>query len=119
MKKRFEISLEAYEFLLQQANGWHLQEKIGTPKDLEFLKKDYWLQDTAVLEFLEKKKGMWEVALIFVDHLNPFKFIKRSICRYADLKRARQAAHFMRRQAAKDQRGTIYLDPTGIRYGNN
>jgi hypothetical protein len=112
MQKRFVISPQVYEQVLDQLNKQFLLDRAGYIPDLHFIQTDFWLQDTAVIDTIEQKSGLWRVSLLFVHHINPFKFIKRSITAYADIKKANTAAHYMRRQAAKDQRGTLLVNTT-------
>jgi hypothetical protein len=104
---------------LEQLNKEFAYDAAGNKNDLRFIHTDFWLQDTAVIEAVEKKQGMWKVSLLFVLHTNPLKFIKRSIASYADIHKANTAAHYMRRQAAKDQRGTLVVNTQSILYGNS
>ena len=83
--------------------------KNGTDKDVLFIDDDYWLQDTAVIENVEKRRGEWNIYLVFAHSRTPLKFIKRKIVNFACPKRAALAAHYMRRLAAKDQRGTLIV----------
>lgn len=119
MDGRHSISPELYDLLLKGMNGQYDLEKPGTEDDLRFVHTDFWLQDTAVIEDVERRSGLWRVSLLFVHHVNPYKFIKRSIRSYADLRKALTAAHYMRRQAAKDQRGTLVVETRAIFPGIN
>ena len=119
MKNRHTISPDLYELVLKGMNTHFELEKPGSEEDLRFVHTDFWLQDTAVIEDIERRSGLWRVSLLFVHHVNPFKFIKRSIRSFADVKKARTAAHYMRRQAAKDQRGTLMVDTSAIFPGIN
>ncbi|MCU0376524.1 MAG: hypothetical protein MUF24_14550 [Chitinophagaceae bacterium] len=101
------LSAEFYGQLLDGLNNLHFQEKPGIPTDMLFISDEFWLQDTAVIDHINPMKGMHGVSLIFAHHLNPYKFICRYITAYADARRAATSAHYMRRQAAKDQRGTL------------
>jgi hypothetical protein len=105
--------------MLEHINKQFACDVPGEKKDLEFINKDFWLQDTAVVESVERKLGLWKVSLLFVHHVNPMKFIKRAIRSYADIKKANTAAHYMRRQAAKDQRGTLVVNTQSIIFGNS
>lgn len=101
------LSAEIYGKLLDGLNNLHFQEKPGRQTDMLFISDEFWLQDTAVIDHVNLLKGMHGVSLIFAHHLNPYKFICRHITAYADARRAATSAHYMRRQAAKDQRGTL------------
>ena len=105
------LSTEIYGQLLDRLNGLYFQEKSGNPADMLFITDEFWLQDTAVIDHVNLLKGMHGVSLVFAHHRNPYKFICRRITAYADAKRAATSAHYMRRQAAKDQRGTLKVSP--------
>ncbi|MFM7358779.1 MAG: hypothetical protein ACKO1T_09410 [Sediminibacterium sp.] len=109
MNHDFNINADAYSAMLNYLDKLSALEKVGTEKDSVFIKQDYWLQDTAVVENIEHRKGEWDINLVFAHCLFPLKLIKRKITTYACPKKAVLAAHFMRRQAAKDQRGTLQL----------
>lgn len=98
------------DYMHSLANG----ERCGSPRDAAFINDDFWLQDTAVIENIERRRGEWNIYLVFAHHLQPLKFIKRKIVNFACPKRAAQAAHYMRRLAAKDQRGTLAVNPAQI-----
>ncbi|SCC56276.1 hypothetical protein GA0116948_11514 [Chitinophaga costaii] len=88
--------------------------KPGTAEDADFILDDFWLQDTVVIENIERRHGAWNIFLVFAHHLQPLKLIKRSITNFSSLKKAALTAHYMRRLAAKDQRGTMYLNAQSI-----
>lgn len=119
MDGRQTISPELYELILMGMNAQYDLDRPGSESDLRFVHTDFWLQDTAVIEDIERCSGLWSVSLLFVHHTNPLKFIKRRIQSFADLRKARTAAHYMRRQAAKDQRGTLYVNTDAIYPGIN
>jgi len=50
---------------------------------------------------------MWEIQLVFAHYRQPVKFIKRVIKRMPSREKAELDAWYMRRLAAKDQRGTL------------
>ena len=54
---------------------------------------------------------MWAVDLIFAYTRNPLRLIRRRITAQPSQGRAAQHAHYMRRLAAKDQRGTLTVGP--------
>lgn len=87
-------------------------EQRGVTEDVFFISEDFWLQDTAVVENLECRNGEWSIYLVFAHHLMPLKFIKRKIVNYSCPKKAALVSHYMRRLAAKDQRGTLQINPT-------
>jgi len=82
----------------------------GDVTDISFYDDDFWLQDTVVIENVEYRNGEWNIFLVFAHHLLPLKFIKRKIKNFACPKKAALTAHYMRRLAAKDQRGTLQVN---------
>jgi len=101
---------KAYNELLNVMNNQHFTEKSGNQADMEFLSDDWWLRDTAVVENIVKRKGMWEIHLVFAHYQQPNKLIKRVISKYPSKEKAELNAWYMRRLAAKDQRGTLKVD---------
>ncbi|TAD81473.1 MAG: hypothetical protein EAY75_17740 [Bacteroidetes bacterium] len=101
------LPFTVYSALLDTINNLQFEEKPGKGADLLFITDEFWLQDTAVIDHVCCRRGMHGVSLVFAHHLNPYKFICRRIVAYADVKKAAVSAHYMRRQAAKDQRGTL------------
>jgi len=101
------IDNKAYNELLNLLNNQHFVEKGGTSSDMEFLSDDWWLRDTAVVENIVKRKGMWEIQLVFAHYKQPEKLIKRIISSFPSKEKAELNAWYMRRLAAKDQRGTL------------
>lgn len=112
----FYFDKKAYDELLNLLNNQHFIEKPGYQNDMDFLADDWWLRDTAVIENVVKRDGMWEIHLVFAHHLQPQKLIKRVISRYPSKIKAELNAWYMKRMAAKDQRGTlkINLDDFGL-----
>lgn len=105
--RKFNLDNEAYLELLNLMNNQHFVEKPGKQKDMAFLSDDWWLRDTAVIENIVPRRGMWEIHLIFAYHLEPKKLIKRVISSHTSKQKAELYAQYMRRLAAKDQRGTL------------
>lgn len=97
----------AYHEMLCFLDNQHFIEKPADEGNLSFLKNDWWLADTAVIESINYKKGGWEVFLTFANYRKPLQLIVRKIIRCYTQGKARTAAHYMRRLAAKDQRGTL------------
>lgn len=91
----------------------------GQASDLVFTQQDYWLQDTEVIERVDRLEGQYQIALVFVHIWNPLRWVLRKIRSYACPQRAAMAAHYMRRQAAKDQRGTLRVRDSLIPFENN
>lgn len=86
----------------------------GNAADISFYNDDFWLQDTVVIENIELRNGEWNIFLVFAHHRLPLKLIKRRIRNYACPKKAALTATYMRRLAAKDQRGTLQMNTTSF-----
>jgi hypothetical protein len=110
MPSSFHLDENAYAQMLDGLMRLHATDKKGAEADVHFINDDFWLQDTAVVENIEMRHGEWNVYLVFAHHLKPLKFIKRKIVHFACPKKASITAHYMRRLAAKDQRGTLSVD---------
>lgn len=106
----FHLDGFAYEEVLNMLNNLHFTEKAGASSDMVFLSDDWWLRDTAVIENIVKRDGMWEIHLVFAHYQEPCKLIKRVITRHPSEEKAILSAQYMRRLAAKDQRGTLQVN---------
>ena len=106
----FSMDDKSYEDLLSMINNLHLTEKAGIDQDINFIYEDWWLGDTAVIDNLVKVEGAWQIRLLFAHHKQPLKFLQKSIVSFASKPKAELTAFYMRRLAAKDQRGTLNLD---------
>ena len=106
----FHLDDNTYNELLNTLNNQYFIEKQGQQSDMDFLSDDWWLRDTAVVENIVKRAGMWEIQLVFAHYKEPYKLIKRVIARYPCKKKAELYAWYMRRLAAKDQRGTLEVN---------
>lgn len=115
MPSRFSIDDSAYENMLDLMNIAAGAERPGGIKDINFINDEYWLQDTAVIENIEYHFGEWDIFLVFAHHLLATKLIRRKIARYSSYQKACLAGHYMRRLAAKDQRGTLAVQPNLIK----
>ncbi|MEO7308889.1 MAG: hypothetical protein ABIX01_00715 [Chitinophagaceae bacterium] len=98
---------DAYNAMLCFLDNQHCTEIAADEENLVFLKNDWWLADTAVIDIINYKKGGWEVYFTFANYMRPLQLIVRRITRCYSESKATMAAHYMRRQAAKDQRGTL------------
>jgi hypothetical protein len=110
MKPVFMMPPALYAKMLDELSNLFFTEKLGLDADMNFYRDDIWLSDTAVIETLLLRKGTWEVSLLFAHHKMPLKFLTRRITSHSCPKRARTMAFYMRRLAAKDQRGTLSVD---------
>ena len=105
-----QLDNSAYQELLGLLNNQHFTDLSGKEVDISFLYKDWWLQDTAVIERIEKRCGLWEIHLIFAHYQKPHQLLKRRITSTYCRKKAALQASYMRRLAAKDQRGTLTIN---------
>jgi hypothetical protein len=119
MASKCSIDDTVYASMLDYIDTLAVGERCGNQKDAAFISDDFWLQDTAVIENIERRNGEWNIYLVFAHHLKPLKFIKRKIVNFVCPKRAAMAAHYMRRLAAKDQRGTLVVNNTLITQSYN
>jgi len=106
----FQLDPGAYDELLNLLNNQHFTEVPAPARDMDFLSDDWWLRDTAVIENIVPREGMWEIHLVFAHYLEPQKLIKRVISRHPSKEKAELNAWYMRRLAAKDQRGTLKVN---------
>ena len=119
MATKVRIDEGAYASMLDLVQSCYSTNVNGASLDIDFIKDDYWLQNTAVIENIEKRNGCWMVFLVFAHHMQPLKFIKRSITHYSCQKKAALSAYYMRRLAAKDQRGTLTVSVDKTFYSVN
>ncbi len=96
-----------YHAMLCFLDNQHLIERPAGEDNLLFLKNDWWLANTAVIETINYNKGGWEVSLTFANYKKPCQLIIRKIIRCFNEGKAKTVASYMRRMAAKDQRGTL------------
>ena len=119
MKPPFRIDMAAYANLMEGINRQHLTERKGNLADFHLYHDDTWLSDTAVIDIVHRHKGEWAVDLLFAYTHNPLQFIRRNITSHSCPKRASQKAELMRRLAAKDQRGTLWVTLNTLIISNN
>lgn len=101
------ISPDLYDLALERLSEQHFTNaRIGI-EDYFVCQDDAWLMDSAVAEEVVRRDGMWCIYLIFLNPLQPLQFCRRFIVKQVQKKKAFLMANFMRRLAAKDQRGTI------------
>ncbi|MEO6166337.1 MAG: hypothetical protein ABIO46_15435 [Chitinophagales bacterium] len=93
--------------MLSFITNQRLTETPAGEPDLFFLRDDGWLGDTAVIDRIEYRKGAWEISLTFTNYKNPLQLLVRKIITCYSEKKAEMAAFYVRRQAAKDKRGTL------------
>jgi len=106
----YHLDGKLYNSILNRLEGQFSTEIVGTKTDMNFLINDRWMRDTAVVENIIHRNGLWRIFLIFAHYKNPMLLIRReiSVCFRKD--RAVIYAQYMRRIAAKDPRGTLEVD---------
>jgi hypothetical protein len=115
MKKTPQIDYKTYQWLLSKINQKVLfEEQSSTSQDLAFIKEGTWLADTAVLEYLTKRKGTYSINLLFAHYKQPLMLLIRSITHHANPRKAQVMSQLFRRQAAKDQRGTLKIEESSF-----
>ncbi len=119
MASNFHLDERAYQALLSLLNNQHFTEVVGGIVDFNLLFDDDWLQDSAVIENIECRRGQWEVHLVFAHYKNPYRLIKRKITTCFCRHQAETHAYYMRRLAAKDQRGTLVVDGGLFQFNKN
>jgi hypothetical protein len=115
----FYINQAAYSALLNLLNNLHLTDTHGENRDTRFLSDDWWLRDTAVIENITRRKGVYEIHLVFAHYRQPLKLLKRVITTTHCPRKATVMAGYMRRLAAKDQRGTLQVRPEDFHFTLN
>lgn len=119
MKSNIFLDAKVRQDLQKLLNNQSLDERVGGRRDFSMLLNDAWLQDSAVIENILFRRGQWEVHLVFAHYTNPYKLIKRRITTCFCKEKAQTYAHYMRRQAAKDPRGTLRVDSTLFQFCAN
>jgi hypothetical protein len=92
---------------------------LGLMQDAKSPENAAWLADSAVIDRVSLQKGVWQVSLIFANKHNPIEYIIRLITSTTHASQAQQIAHYMRRQAARDSRGTITLHADSFHLSKN
>lgn len=113
------IDKDCYEKLMDFMNTQYSADLKGEYVDLDLFYSDDWLLDSAVIDNVVERNGNWDVYLVFAHVFNPMKMIKKKITKCTSLKKAELTANYMRRQAAKDQRGTLRLNDSMFKSCNN
>ncbi|MEP0985092.1 hypothetical protein [Ekhidna sp.] len=113
------VDRRCYEKLMDFMNIQALLDLKGDFVDLDLFYSDEWLLDSAVIDNVVERNGNWDVFLVFAHVTDPMKLIKRKITRFTSIKKAELAANYMRRLAAKDQRGTLKVRNAAFLNCNN
>ncbi|MEP7374246.1 MAG: hypothetical protein ABI675_12700 [Chitinophagaceae bacterium] len=99
------------EYVLSEMNNFLDNEKyvgqIAMSADMLFITDGSWLKDAAVIDSIINRQGAWDVYLIFAHYKNPLQLIVRNITRCFSEQKAMAAAFYIRKEAAKDRRGTL------------
>ena len=109
MSKKINIGEQV---LREMGNFLHNEKNIGQiapPADLLFMVDGSWLKDTAVIDAIISRQGAWDVHMVFAHHKNPLQLIVRNITRCFSRQKAHAAAFYIRKEAAKDRRGTLTI----------
>ncbi len=93
--------------------------QVANASDLLFIKEGDWLKDAAVIDMIFARKGAWDVCLVFAHHKNPLQLIVRNITRCFSENKANSAAFYMKKDAAKDRRGTLKVSFKDLNICNN
>ena len=104
------IDKKLYADILRTLDNQYATEIIGDASDMKFMINDQWMRDTAVVENVESRSGLWKIFLVFAHYKNPLLLIRREISVCFSKKKALIFAQYMRRLAAKDPRGTLEVD---------
>jgi hypothetical protein len=97
-------------YLSDNISNGNTLETPGQLIDLSFLHKDSWLINTEVRYHLQKKKGLWELNMVYIAIENPIKFLLKKIDVYSSEKKAIIFAKILQRGIRKDARGTLKSD---------
>ncbi|HKK87266.1 MAG TPA: hypothetical protein VJ917_00365 [Saprospiraceae bacterium] len=110
MDKNHNIDYTTYSWLLKNINQQVFSDSTNASLcDLNFIKEEAWLCDTAVINRVEKRNGTYLISLVFAHQKNPLKLLIRPITEMNCKKKAIMMSEIFKRQAAKDQRGTITI----------
>ncbi|MBK8055772.1 MAG: hypothetical protein IPK35_21480 [Saprospiraceae bacterium] len=111
MNSRCTLDYDTYKWLLNSINSGLLYDGAKASSfDMNFIKDDSWLSETSVIEQIANRHGTWHIDLLFAYYKEPLRFIIRKISSHTSHKQASLVGSIFRRQAAKDQRGTITID---------
>jgi hypothetical protein len=110
MKRNLSLNYHMYEWMLKSINNMSLHDdQLGEESELNFLRANDWLGDTAVIERLVYRAGQYRIDLLFAHHQQPLKLLIRNITVQSSKSKAEIMSQLFRRQAAKDQRGTLSI----------
>ncbi len=104
------IDKRLYDLILSSLDMQWCYETAGNKQDMVFMVNDRWMRDTAVVENIIRRDGLWKIFLIFAHYKNPLLLIRREISACFSKSTALVYGQYMRRIAAKDPRGTLEVD---------
>ena len=113
------LDQHTYSLLLEHKQSSLFHDQPGQLEDLAFLEEDLWLQDTVVFDWVSRLAGTWQIFLVFVYHEDPFLLIMRYIKSQISESKAKMEGSYLRRSAAKDQRGNLELNEGKFRLCQN
>tara|TARA_Y100000768_G_C23965505_1_gene677626 strand:+ start:1638 stop:2000 length:363 start_codon:yes stop_codon:yes gene_type:complete len=118
-RQNIYIDKTCYEQLLKGMNHQQFDDTYGEYTDLDVFNNDAWLLDSAVIDHIVERRGNWSIYLVFAYCKYPMRLIKRKITSCFSQQKAELAANHMRRLAAKDQRGTLIVNPSDFYHCSN
>lgn len=111
MKSHSIVSLETYQWLLGSINNVVCySNSLAKEYEMDFIKDNSWYSETVVTERIVKRKGQWHVDLVFAYYKDPFRLLVRNITHCISYDKAKITGNIMKKQAAKDQRGTLSVN---------
>jgi hypothetical protein len=96
--------------LLEMNHFLNNEKQVGQtalPVEMLFIRDGAWLKDAAVIDAISNRDGTWDVSLVFAHHKKPLQLIVRYITKCFSEQKALAAAFYLRKEAAKDRRGTL------------
>jgi hypothetical protein len=104
------IDLKTYDWMLKRINlDSFYSDVLAGEDELNFIKDDSWFSETVVISQIVLRKGQWHVDLLFAYQKEPYKFLIRNITSCISQTKASITGEIMKRQASKDQRGTLTI----------
>ena len=79
------------------------------PTDLKFITDGKWLKDAAVIDVISNRNGAWHVSLVFAYYKDPLQLMVRRITTCFSEQKANATAFYVRKDTAKDGRGTLNI----------
>ncbi len=89
-------------------------EKPGQRSDFKILQQDKWLMNTEVQYWLQERKSLWHLTMVYISINNPLQLICRRIDTYNSQKKAETFAKILQRGIRKDARGTLKTNRDGF-----